>query len=102
MGSKHPSPTSAPHPQLQLQPSPSLAKSKAKGVVKFPPYEGKLDATALHELRRFHVHPFGDIQDYCRHIPYNSGKKDFYEKTGRESFEGPWLFPQRERRTTSI
>lgn len=28
------------------------------------------------------------IVEYPRHIPYNSEKKSFLEKTGRESFEG--------------
>jgi hypothetical protein len=30
----------------------------------------------------------GDIAEYARHIPYNSDKKSFQERTGRESFEG--------------
>lgn len=30
----------------------------------------------------------GKIGEYCRHIPYNSEKKGFLERTGRESFEG--------------
>ncbi|KAK4130572.1 hypothetical protein BT67DRAFT_217408 [Trichocladium antarcticum] len=62
------------------------AGCKAKGVVNFPPFE-TLDDAALREIRRFQVHPFGSIQDTCRRIPYNSGKKDFYSKTGREFFE---------------
>jgi hypothetical protein len=65
----------------------SSARCKAKGVINFPPFEA-LDEAALREVRRFQVHPFGSIQDTCRRIPYNSGKKDFYSKTGREFFEG--------------
>ena len=64
-----------------------FTKSKAKGSVNFRPFED-LDEIFLREVRKFQVYPFGKIQDFCRHIPYNSGKKDFYEKTGRESFEG--------------
>lgn len=64
-----------------------LSKAKAKGIVHFLPYEN-LDQASLQECRKFQVFPLGKIQDNCRHIPYNSGKKDFYEKTGRESFEG--------------
>lgn len=64
-----------------------FAKSKAKGSVNFPPFEN-LDEAALREINVYQIYPFGKIQEYCRHIPYNSGKKDFYEKTGRESFEG--------------
>ncbi|KAI8635206.1 hypothetical protein F5Y19DRAFT_469080 [Xylariaceae sp. FL1651] len=63
-----------------------FTKSKPKGAVNFPPFE-KLDATSLRLVGRFQVYPFGKIQEFSRHIPYNSGKKDFYEKTGRESFE---------------
>ncbi|KAI0132282.1 hypothetical protein BJ170DRAFT_239815 [Xylariales sp. AK1849] len=61
-------------------------KGKAKGVVNFYPFE-RLDDASLREVRKYQVLPLGQIQDYCRHIPYNSGKKDFFEKTGRESFE---------------
>lgn len=63
------------------------SKSKAKGIVNFPPFED-LDDESLREVRKYHVSPLGNIQSNCRHIPYNSGKKDFFEKTGRESFEG--------------
>lgn len=63
-----------------------FVKSKAKGLVNYPPFEN-LDEGSLREIKRYQVYPYGKIQDYCRHIPYNSGKKDFYEKTGRESFE---------------
>lgn len=64
-----------------------FVKSKAKGTINFPPFES-LDNTSMREIKRYQIYPFGNIQEYCRHIPYNSGKKDFYEKTGRESFEG--------------
>ncbi|KAJ4410005.1 hypothetical protein N0V82_009339 [Gnomoniopsis sp. IMI 355080] len=63
-----------------------FVKSKAKGTVNFPPFES-LDEHCLREIRRYQIYPWGKIQEYCRHIPYNSGKKDFYDKTGRESFE---------------
>ncbi|RGP73740.1 apses transcription factor xbp1 [Fusarium longipes] len=64
----------------------NLAKSKLRGQVRFPPHE-HLDEVALQEVRRHRVTPFGNIHETCLHIPYNSGKKDFFEKTGRESFE---------------
>lgn len=67
-----------------------LVKSKAKGTVNFPPFEN-LDDASMREVKRYQIYPLGSIQEYCRHIPYNSGKKDFYEKTGRESFEGSCL-----------
>lgn len=62
-------------------------KNKPKGTISFPPYEN-LDELSLHRVRKFKVYPLGSIREYSRHIPYNSGKRDFFEKTGRESFEG--------------
>ena len=67
--------------------SASLAKSKHTGEVNYPPYEC-VDSASAAEIRRFRVSSFGKIRESCAHIPYNSGKKDFFEKTGRESFEG--------------
>ncbi|KAI3328334.1 hypothetical protein F4824DRAFT_506683 [Ustulina deusta] len=63
-----------------------FTKGKPKGAVNFQPYEN-LDEVSLHQTRIFQVYPLGKIREYSRHIPYNSGKKDFFEKTGRESFE---------------
>lgn len=68
------------------------SKTKPRGVVNFYPFEN-VDGDALREIRRFQVAPFGQILHSCLHIPYNSGKKDFYEKTGRESFEGEYRVP---------
>jgi hypothetical protein len=64
-----------------------FTKGKIKGEVNFPPYE-HFDEATVGELKKFEVYPLGKVQDYCRHIPYNSEKKTFLEKTGRESFEG--------------
>lgn len=64
-----------------------FAKGKIKGDVNFPPYE-RLGPNAEHEVARFQVYPFKRILEYPRHIPYNSEKKSFLDKTGRESFEG--------------
>ncbi|KAB8301349.1 hypothetical protein EYC80_003230 [Monilinia laxa] len=85
------------HPLLPIQPSSIkkqkmskdgavFAKGKIKGDVNFPPFE-HLSEETMREVQRFRVYPLGKIQDYCRHIPYNSEKKNFLEKTGRESFE---------------
>ncbi|OTA69046.1 hypothetical protein K449DRAFT_460611 [Hypoxylon sp. EC38] len=63
-----------------------IPASRPKGVINFLPHE-RLDEASLRQIRKFRVHPFGNIQDHSRHIPYNSGKKNFFEKTGRESFE---------------
>ena len=64
-----------------------FAKGKIKGEVNFPPFE-QFDDETTREVHRFEVYPLSKIQEYCRHIPYNSEKKSFLEKTGRESFEG--------------
>ncbi|TGJ78551.1 hypothetical protein E0Z10_g10215 [Xylaria hypoxylon] len=63
-----------------------FTKGKPKGAINFQPHEN-LDEVSLHRARMFQVYPLGKIREYSRHIPYNSGKKDFSEKTGRESFE---------------
>lgn len=68
-----------------------LNKSRAKGVVNFPPFED-LDEASLCEVRKFRVTPLGTIKDHRRHIPYNSGKRSFSLKTGREGFEGKKTF----------
>lgn len=74
-----------------MRDSGSFTKSaRPRGTIKFHPYED-VDEAALREIIRFQVTPFGRIRERCAHIPYNSGKKDFYEKTGRESFEGGFL-----------
>jgi hypothetical protein len=67
-----------------------FAKGKIKGEVKYPPYQN-LDQAATAELQKYRVYPMGNIEQFCRHIPYNSEKKDFLEKTGRESFEGVFI-----------
>ncbi|KAK3906311.1 hypothetical protein C8A05DRAFT_29814 [Staphylotrichum tortipilum] len=66
--------------------SSSGSRCRAKGVINYPPFE-VLEEPALREVHRFQVRPFGSIQQTCERIPYNSGKKDFFSKTGREGFE---------------
>lgn len=65
----------------------NMAKPKLQGPVNFAPFED-VDQVSYRELCRFRVSPFGQIRQSCEHIPYNSSKKDFFEKTGRESIEG--------------
>lgn len=69
--------------------------TKIVGHVNYPPYEGGEDDNLSRHHREYSVFPLGDIQKKgARHIPYNSDKKDFLDKTGRESFEGKIsLFP---------
>jgi hypothetical protein len=63
------------------------SRSFAKGRVNFSPFD-HLDDKTLYETQRFRVTSVGNIRNNCRHIPYMSGKKNFFTKTGRESFEG--------------
>lgn len=75
-------------PKLKMSKDPvPMSKYKPRGVIKYYPFES-VDELSRRDLMRFRVTPFGRIQESCAHIPYNSGKKDFFEKTGRESFEG--------------
>ncbi|CAK7215812.1 hypothetical protein SCUCBS95973_002605 [Sporothrix curviconia] len=64
-----------------------FVRAHPKGIIRFRPFDVELDATARHAIGKFRVYPAGHIEEFCRHIPYASGKKDFFEKTGRESFE---------------
>lgn len=65
-----------------------FVRAHPKGTVRFRPFEDGLDAATRRYIEEFQIYPFGNIEEFCRHIPYASGKKDFFEKTGRESFEG--------------
>ena len=65
-----------------------FTKSSPRGRVRFPPYEAGGDELLLAQYSLFRIHPKGNIGDYCRHIPYNSEKKSFLTKTGRDCFEG--------------
>lgn len=64
-----------------------FAKGKVHGEIRYAPCEEQTDEIA-EQHAKFQLYPMGRISDYCRHIPYNSEKKRFLEKTGRGSFEG--------------
>lgn len=67
--------------------APVFNKGKIRGELRYPPCENRdEELTKIH--REFEIHPMGDIAAYPRHIPYNSDKKSFQERTGREFFEG--------------
>ncbi|KAI9645605.1 hypothetical protein NHQ30_006347 [Ciborinia camelliae] len=85
-----PIPSSSIKKQKMTKDGAVFAKGKIKGDVNFPPFEN-LNEETMREVQKFHVYPLGKIQEYSRHIPYNSEKKNFLEKTGRESFEGMLL-----------
>lgn len=77
-------------PVPKVEPSASIAsmtKSKPLGPINFAPFE-EINRASYQEMCRFSVSSFGKIRQSCQHIPYNSSKKDFFEKTGRESIEG--------------
>lgn len=66
---------------------PIFIRGKVRGELRYPPCEDQ-DAKLAEEHCRFQIHPpMGQIGEFPRHIPYNSEKKSFLEKTGRESFE---------------
>jgi len=65
------------------------------GTVNFPPYEAGDDGELAAQHRKFQIFPAGEIYSKgARHIPYNSEKKDFMVKTGREAFEGTYVFSE--------
>jgi hypothetical protein len=62
--------------------------TKTIGFVNYPPYEAGDDYELIAQHQKFQVFPLGEIfKKGVRHIPYNSDKKDFLEKTGRDAFE---------------
>ena len=67
--------------------SSDLSYTRPQGPINYPPHEA-LDEAAYNQMRPFNVYPFGQISHYCAHIPYSSDKKDVFEKTGRENFNG--------------
>ena len=90
------SPTFTRSPSLspQQRKKPKICKDAAvfatgptRGEVRYLPDEFRDEALkARHQ--EFGIYPMGNITDYPRHIPYNSEKKTFLIKTGREHFEG--------------
>ncbi|KAL2817992.1 hypothetical protein BDW59DRAFT_129908 [Aspergillus cavernicola] len=72
--------------QKMAKDAPVFNRGRTRGEVRYPPDEERDEQLAsLH--RDFRIHPFGNIADYPRHIPYNSDKKLFQALTGRENFE---------------
>ncbi|KAI4851238.1 hypothetical protein E4T44_02247 [Aureobasidium sp. EXF-8845] len=86
--------------QKMAKDAPVFNRNPARGEVHYPPFEvsdkcAMLTKRERQELaenhRRFNIFPNGNdeglIRDFVRHIPYNSEKKAFSDKTGREAFE---------------
>ncbi|KAG5993767.1 hypothetical protein E4U52_001684 [Claviceps spartinae] len=63
-----------------------ISAAAAQDSVNFPPFEDVNDEVAR-EIKRYGVPQFGSIRETREHIPYNSSKRDFSIKTGRESIE---------------
>ncbi len=70
-----------------------FVKGSIHGECRYPAYEeqNEIFAARHHE---HHVHPLGRIMEYPRHVPYNSEKKSFLEKTQRDGFEGMQCYCQ--------
>lgn len=64
-----------------------LDRNKPNGPINYRPFED-VDEHSAQEIAKFSIGTFRNIANVCEHIPYNSAKKDFFEKTGRESIEG--------------
>ena len=71
----------------------TFVRGKPKGAVNYPPFEIQ-DKTTATELQKYEVNPVGQISDCPKRIPYNSDKKSFQKKTGRDGFEGKRPFPE--------
>jgi hypothetical protein len=85
--------TSAPKRQKIPKDAAIFTDAKVNGPVNFPAYDIGDDEELASQHRRFQVYPMGNIQKKgARRIPYNSEKKDFMEKTGRDAFEGTYLY----------
>jgi hypothetical protein len=64
-----------------------FVKSKVRGECRYPAHEGQDERLATRH-RQHEIYPLNGIMEYPRHVPYNSEKKSFLEKTQRDGFEG--------------
>ena len=89
-------PTSTPSPStFSPRKRPRIAKdlpvftpSSPRGPMRYPPHSYPTNTTLTAYHNQFSVYPPADkIGDYPRHIPYNSEKKVFADKMGRDYFE---------------
>ncbi|RMD44410.1 hypothetical protein DV735_g760, partial [Chaetothyriales sp. CBS 134920] len=81
---------SSPSPRKKqkiVKDQPVFTRGPPRGEVRYPPFEyDNPTLSAYHQ--QFDMFPMEDIGAYPRHIPYNSEKKLFQDKTGRDFFEG--------------
>ncbi|KAL9098750.1 MAG: hypothetical protein Q9163_005643 [Psora crenata] len=81
-----PTPSSSSKRPRMSKPTAIFVKADPKGKINYRPCEIQ-DDTIRAEHVKFQVEPIGHISEYPRHIPYNSQKKSFQQKTGRDAFE---------------
>ena len=72
--------------------APKFVRGEPVGDVQYPVYY-PTSQSLRREIKRYAIYPESCIESYPRHIPYNSDKKRFAAKTGREALEG-MLSPQ--------
>ena len=65
----------------------TFVKAEPKGEINYPPYEEQ-DEKIASAYEQFDVKPVGQIRECPKRIPYNSEKKTFQQRTGRDGFEG--------------
>jgi hypothetical protein len=73
--------------------SPVFLRGSTRGELRYSPFEYSddtlvpgSDKTLKDFHDELHLYPRGSIGDYPRHIPYNSEKRVFLDKTGRDFF----------------
>ncbi|PKY01045.1 hypothetical protein P168DRAFT_335005 [Aspergillus campestris IBT 28561] len=81
-----PLPIHRPRKPKMAKDAPIFNRGRVRGECRFAPCERR-DAELSKLHREFQIHPMSDIAEFPRHIPYNSDKKSFQEKTGRGGFE---------------
>lgn len=82
-----PSPPGARKKQKLCKDQAIFTRGAIRGECRYPPFEFQ-DELLEAQHQQFELHPMGQIADFARHIPYNSEKKLFESKTGRQWFEG--------------
>ncbi|KAJ5679899.1 hypothetical protein N7462_008143 [Penicillium macrosclerotiorum] len=80
--------TKSPEPPRKMKVSkdgPVFRPGAIQGQFRYPPCEERDEELAEHH-RNWNLTPMGNISAFPRHIPYQSEKKTFHQRTGRDSF----------------
>lgn len=67
--------------------APVFEEADIRGECRYVPDEYQNEELVT-QHERFELYPMGQIADYPRHIPYNSDKKPFFERTNRGYLNG--------------